>query len=196
MAYANTYIVSSAPTSYPISLTEAKEHLRITDTTEDTLIESLIQASTEYCEIYENRKYCNQTIVACYDSFDSKLILPCNPVQSISSITYIDDNEVEQTLDSSLYTLDNYSCPSFVYISSSASLPTVNSDYPNPVRVTYEAGYESNPSSTDSIPARVKASIKLILGALFENRENFITGTITSEIPFSAKCLLNERVFI
>lgn len=196
MAYANTYIVSSVPTSYPVSLTEAKEHLRITDDTEDSLIESLIAAGTEYCEIYENRKYCNQEIVACYDYFDSKLILPCNPVQSIESVTYIDDNEVEQTLDSSLYTLDSYSCPAFVYISNNTSLPSVNSDFPNPVRVTYTAGYESNPSSIDNIPQRVKAAIKLIIGALFENRENFIVGTITAEIPFSAKCLLSERIFI
>jgi len=50
-----------APALEPVSLTEAKLHLRIDTTAEDVLISSLIKAARQYCENYQRRAYITQT---------------------------------------------------------------------------------------------------------------------------------------
>lgn len=194
MIYPSNFKTTSYPTVEPVSLSEMKEHLRITDTNEDTLIESYIRAATEWAQNYENRAYCFQQITTHYPAFDDKMILPINPVVSIESITYIDDNGTTQTLDSSLYELDNYSCPAFIYPAYNASLPSVRSVI-NTIEVIYYAGYVSDTSNLDDIPERVKQAIKLVVGHLFEHRLENSEVTL-STIPFAAKNLLTDRVFI
>jgi len=185
--YPTNYIVSTAPTTEPVSLAEAKEHLRITDTAEDTLITALITAARQWCEQWERRAYIEQSITAHYDSFGSYMLLPVNPVISITSITYIDVNGITQTLDSSLYSLDSYSCPAIIYPTYNASLPSVRDDV-NTITVIYTAGYSTQTE-------RVKAAIKLLVAHLYENREQVITGIIATQLPLGIKHLLCERVY-
>lgn len=193
MIYPSNYKITTEPTTEPITLAEAKEHLRITDTNEDSLIESLIKVAREWAEKYENRVYIAQTITAHYNCFGSKMKLPLNPVLSIDSITYIDDSGDEQTLDSSNYELDNYSVPAYVYPAYNISYPSVRA-VPNTITIIYTAGYNNDPSDLTDIPERVKASIKLILSHLYEHREQVSEQSLT-EIPFCAKNLLCERIF-
>lgn len=190
--YPDNYLITTLPQSEPVSISEAKEHLRVTDSNEDTLITSLIKVAREYCESYENRAYVIQTVTANYSSFGEKMFLPVNPVYnagdsaSITSISYIDTSGNTQFLDSSYYELDSYSCPAYVYPAYGMSYPSVRS-VPNAVTVEYDAGYVT-------VPERIKHAIKLILSHLYEHREENSEQVLT-EIPFSAKCLLRERVF-
>lgn len=184
--YPVNYVVSTPPASEPVSLSEAKEHLRVTDTSEDTLITALIQAAREWCETYERRAYVEQTITCHFDSFGSKMLLPVNPVLSITSITYVDSDGTTQTLDTSLYSVDTYSTPAYVYPVYGASMPSVRGDV-NSITVTYKAGYSTQTE-------RVKAAVKLLVAHLFENRQAAISTTL-SEIPLGVKSLLCERVY-
>lgn len=187
------YMVTTAPTNEPITLSEAKEHLRVTDTAEDTLITSLISVAREWAEKYELKAYMTQTITAHYDAFSDKMYLPIAPALAITSITYIDEDEVEQTLDSSYYELSTYDEPAYVYPAYGISYPSVLS-VPNTITVTYTAGYSATADDTSKVPERVKASIKLILSHLYEHREQNSEVSLT-ELPFSAKNLLMERAF-
>ena len=191
--YPQNYKITTSPAYEPVSLTEAKEHLRITDTVEDDYIESLISVAREWVEKYEHRAYCLQTVTAHYSSFGAKILLPINPAIDISSITYIDSTGTEQTLDTDLYKLDSYACPAFIYPSYGSSYPSVR-DINNAITVTYTAGYDASPSNAEDVPSRVKHAIKLIISHLYENREN-TTEKNLKEIPFAAKNLLCERVF-
>ena len=193
MIYPSNYKITSNPAYEPVTLLEAKEHLRVTDSNEDDYITSLIQVAREYCEKYEHRAYCLQTVTVHYDSFGSKMLLPMNPAISIESITYIDSAGDTQTLDTSLYELDNYSCPAFIYPAYNASYPSVR-DITNTITVTYLAGYDSDPSNAEDVPERIKHAIKLIIGHLYENREETTEKSLNT-IPMSAKNLLCERVF-
>ncbi len=190
----NNYKITSSPSYEPVTLSEMKEHLRITDSTEDDFIITLIQVAREYCEHYENRAYCLQTVTAKYSAFGERIILPVNPVIEIESITYIDNSGITQTLDSSQYEIDNYSCPAFVYPAYGISFPNVR-DVPNPITITYTAGYDAEPSLGEDVPARVKHAIKLLVGHLYEHREEN-SEMILTNIPFGVKNLLCERVFL
>lgn len=189
------YKVTNAPSVEPVSLAEAKAQLRVTDTTEDDLITSQIQTSREWCEIYENRAYCTQTITAHFNYFGEKMLLPINPVISIDSITYIDNSGNVQTLDSSQYQVDNYSVPAFVYPAYGINYPNVRAIH-NTITINYIAGYDDNPSVIEGVPSRVKSAIKLLVAHYFENREQTISGANITEIPMGVKDLLCERVFI
>ncbi len=57
-----TYQVTTAATTYPISLTEAKSHLKVDTSADDTYIESIIKAATQLSEEYTNRFFINTTI--------------------------------------------------------------------------------------------------------------------------------------
>ena len=62
-----TYQVTTAATTYPVSLTEAKSHLKVDTNADDTYIESIIKAATQLSEEYTNRFFID-TVVTQYAS--------------------------------------------------------------------------------------------------------------------------------
>ncbi len=53
--------VTSAPAVEPLTVAEAKAHLRVDHTSDDSYIESLIKAARVTCENFQNRAYITQT---------------------------------------------------------------------------------------------------------------------------------------
>ena len=95
----NKWKVSTAPSSEPITLAEAKLYLRVDTTADDALITALITAARETVERYTSRALVTQTITQvldCFPGFGFRLAV--HPVQSITSITYKDSNGSDQTL--------------------------------------------------------------------------------------------------
>ena len=100
------------PTIEPISLVQAKLHLKVDDSTDDSLITSLIVAAREYCEGYQNRAYCQQTWDMWLDSMPYRDIrIPLPPLQSVTSVKHYDANDMEYTLASTEYLVDDKSEP-------------------------------------------------------------------------------------
>ncbi len=96
----------TAPTVEPISLTEAKLHCKIDVTADDALIQGAIRAAREYAETATRRALCQQTWDLKLDGFpcdDEPIELPLPPVQSITSITYVDQAGDSQTWASNQY---------------------------------------------------------------------------------------------
>ena len=60
---------ATEPASNPVTLAEAKLHLRIDNTDDDTLIASLITAATRWAEDYCDRTFCNTQLTMRLDSF-------------------------------------------------------------------------------------------------------------------------------
>lgn len=98
----------TAPSYEPISLTEAKLHLRVDHTSDDPLIASLILASREYAENFTRRRFVQQTHDLKLDAFPcgDVIELPYPPVSSVTSIAYVDTNGDTQTWSSSNYRTD------------------------------------------------------------------------------------------
>jgi uncharacterized phiE125 gp8 family phage protein len=161
------------PAEEPVSRTETKLHLRVDVTTDDTLIDTLIQAAREYVEKYTGRAFVRRTLRADLPYFDDCIRLPFAPAISISSVKYYntDSPTVLTTLASSYYSLQ--SNKAIFRRNPGYSWPAV---YPfhNAVQITYVAGYAPTSSpeeEAESVPAAIKAAIKLIVGDLYENRE-------------------------
>lgn len=137
-------VVYTEPYAEPLSLSEVKNHLRVptADTTDDTLITSLIKAARQACENFQNRAYVAQTFKLVLDSFGdcTEIILPRPPIISVDSVQYIDTNGTLQTLASTVYDDDLYSHPSRIALAYAQSWPSIRGDI-NSVIITYKAGY-------------------------------------------------------
>ena len=131
--------VTTEPTVEPVSLEEAKLHLKVDNTADDVLITGLIQAARQACENYEAKAYCIKTYTAKMNFLQS-VCLPYPPLAQVDAITYIDENEDTQTLSTDVYGVDTHSEPGIVYLKSGQTWPTVNTEL-NAVSIVYKAGY-------------------------------------------------------
>jgi uncharacterized phiE125 gp8 family phage protein len=176
----------TAPAELPVTLTEAKEHLRVTVTDEDALILSLMYAATEWAEAFTNRKFITQTWELVLDEFPKEFDVPNAPLASVTHIKYLDTDDAEQTLASAQYQVDAVSDPGRIVLDPDSSWPDI-SDKINAVTVRFVCGY----GLAAAVPFAIKAAILLIVGHLFENRELVVIGTLPpQELPLSASALL------
>lgn len=166
--------VTSAPDTEPVTLTEAKAWLKVDHSDEDNLISSLIAAARHNVEQYTGIKLYTQAIQEKWDR------LPCSdelynqfgaislstwPVQSIDSISYVDDNGDSQTWASSNYTADLSAQPARISPAYGAQWPTVRFQM-GAFTVNYIAGY----SSADDIPDAIKTAMQLMITDWYDNR--------------------------
>lgn len=197
-----------APQSEPVSLSDAKIHLRVDHDDEDQLIYILVQAATELAENFTGRSFITQTRQMKLDNFPyyrgqyynncvGTITIQHSPLISISGtdaatspntlgVTYYDENETLQTLSASDYWVDSSSgIPRLVVKNSWPSTFTM----PNAVTITYTAGY----GNANAVPAQIKQAILLMIGHLYEHRESVSTEQMY-EIPMGAKMLLGNYV--
>lgn len=169
----------TAPAVEPVTVAEARAHLYVTHTDDDTLIGAFIAAARQDCEHRIQRALVTQTWERTLDSFPAAISLPMAPLASVTSVKYIDGDGNEQTLAASAYYVDTDSEPGQVLPAYGASWPTVR-DLPNAVRVRYVAGYGADGSF---VPAALKQWILLRVGALYENRESAVTSQPIQAAP-------------
>lgn len=189
-----SYTRTIDPTVEPVTLAEAKAHLNITGTDDDTLISGLIKAAREHAEIYTNQAFVSQTWLHVMDDFPAwEMRLSHPPLISVTSIKYYDADNVQQTLaEGTDYTLDTYSKPGWV-VPGTSGWPTVYSDGINAVEVTYVAGYADSASSptdlADNVPQSVKLAILLHVGHMYEHRESHSDFPVNT-VPMAYEALL------
>jgi uncharacterized phiE125 gp8 family phage protein len=168
------YKVITPASIEPVTLAEARSHLRIDafgsppSHPDDDYIEQLISVSREWLEDYLRRALATKTIDASFDSFD-EIEIPFQPVQSITSIKYQDVYDVEQTVATTVYKLDTFS--GNVVLKYNQTWP---STYPEEgvVKVRAVVGYTTGQSpDIEPMPFPIKAAMLLIIGNLYENRQ-------------------------
>ncbi len=163
--------------SEAVTLTEVKNQLRIgTGSENDEAFTLFIAAIRHKTETFLGKTLITSTWSYSIDKFCDGLVLPMGPIQSISSITYIDTNGDEQTLASSEFQFDR----------SGRLMPAYGQTWPDTrtqmdaVTIEYVAG------DTEASPD-IKLAMLLWIGACDINRENNQIGVSVTEIPDGAK---------
>lgn len=192
------------PASEPLTLAEAKDHLRVTHNAEDNLLAAYVSAARQACEGYQRRSYITQTWELALDAFPSahagEIELPRPPIQSVTSIKYIDTDGAEITMATADYQVDVDSEPGRLFPAYGTRWPATRV-VPNAVRIRYVAGYAPTgaPSVVDpagNVPEPVKQAMRFYLGHYNANREGVVTGTIATPLPFAARAHLGPgRVY-
>lgn len=161
--------IINPPVIEPITLNEAKQHLRVDGNDDDILIMSLIKQAREYCENYQNRKYITQTLELVLDSFpqgNAIIFYNCSPVQKVESIKYYDVNRQEYLFDESNYISDLDGFVGRVVLNRGKHWPIVELQSVNAVRVRVVAGYGD---SGDKVPEAIKWAIILQMKLLYDD---------------------------
>jgi len=174
----------------PVTLDEAKIHLRVVTTTEDQYISALCLAATAFAEKFQNRTFVSRPRTMVLDSFPAVIRPPHPPLVSVTSIIYIDTNGDNRTLANTDYRVDTVTEPGRITVAYDLSWPDTRA-VTNAVTIAYKAGY----GNAASVPDDVKHAIKLMLTHFFENRLP-VTDVKMEIVPMSVQNLLwSDRIF-
>lgn len=187
--------LKTPPAVEPVSLAELKLFLRIDHSDDDELIQSLITAARQYCELVQNRSYITQTWQFYLDDWPTQgyIELPRPPLQAADiSVKYTSAAGTEYTFAAENYHVD-VSFVGKIVLAYGKTWPTISLKTSLPICIEYKAGYGD---AATTVPETVKQAIKMLAGHWYENRETTLTGSTSKEIEFAVSALLQlERVF-
>lgn len=216
---------TTAPSVEPVSLIEAKAHLRVDVTDDDGYISALIVAARQAAETITRRALITQSWAVTLDQFPApgqnvgsanwygpqwgnspgplttlradgrtgfEIFLSHCPLISVDSITYTDSDGNTQTLAASAYKVDLVSEPARIVPAYGTTWPATRNEI-NAVTVTYTCGYGA---AGTNVPQAIKSWMLVRIGAMYENREEVLTGRSMSavDLPFADALLADYRV--
>lgn len=153
---------TTTPTE-PVTLAEAKLHLRVDGTDEDALITAMIAAARETCEDRIEGTIPTTGWKLTLDAFPAVIKVPRGPLVSVQSVKYLDTTGVQQTLSPLDYLMDTVSTPGYIVPAYDKAWPETR-DQINAVEVEYTAG--------GAAPAHaITAWMLLAIGDMYANRE-------------------------
>lgn len=214
-----SYRETSQPAIEPVTLSYAKQHLRVDDsfTDDDDYISALITAARRYVEKYTNRAIFNRSVLLTLDYFPwpgwgsttgstahdyfmhwyyrgLTIRLPLPSTVNVESLQYIaNDGVTLVTIDPSKYTVDTTSEPARIAPVPGYTWPYQQNYIPGQVRVTFTAGTYGDGVEVNTCPQTIVQAILLLIGHFYEHREAVTAGTLT-EMPLAVESLLAGEV--
>lgn len=163
-------VLITPPVTEPLSLGDVKTHLRVDadDMSQDVVLQAYIGAARELVETRTGRALWQQTWDVYWDGWpsDSVLRLPCPPLQSVTSLKYVDGSGVTQTIDPSLYVVRTDRLCAEVYPAYNVIWPTTRTQQ-QAIVARIVCGY----SPQNRVPSALIAAMLLLVGDLYEHRE-------------------------
>ena len=189
----------TAPAVEPVTLAEAKAHLRVDASEDDTYIGTLIKAAREWVEQYLDRTLVHTQWVVRFDRFPyngtDDLELPRPPIVASGTattvtLTYTMETGGTATLSTAEYRVDRNSTPGAVKTIYSGTWPSHLED-DNSVTVTYWAGY--GPAGSD-VPAAIRHAMLMLIGHWYDGaRSGVLIGSISRPLEFAVESLLSSQ---
>ena len=194
------------PADLPVTIDEAKLHLRVEDGYEDALITGLLQAAVSHLDGWTGvlgRCLVEQTWRIDFDTFSRCMRIPLWPIIEIEAITWRNEAGQVATIADNNYALRTDERGAYVYWDKAFSFPSGLYESAA-VSVTVKAGYPTTPAvpadpdaeppieaapATSTVPAALKVAILLLVGTWFDNREATVSGSV-SELPFAVNALI------
>jgi uncharacterized phiE125 gp8 family phage protein len=187
----------TAPAVEPVTLAEAKAHLRVDVSDDDAYIGTLITAAREWCEQYLDRTLVDTQWVMRFDAFPPDgthdIELPRPPMVSTGTatavaLTFTYENGTTATYSTASYRVDRASTPGAVKTLYGQTWPPHLLD-DNAISVTWWAGYGASGSS---VPAAIRSAVLMLVGLFYEKRMAADAGSL-AEVPFGVKSLLDAH---
>lgn len=194
--------LESAATDY-ISLSEAKAHLRVTHNSDDSYITSLITASIEMASHYVGYNIIESVVRYGFAELVGQpaMVNPLNGapltignylrvpsrVISLDHLYYVNESNALTEFSASDWIDSPDPLSDFglnIYIN---NLPTTLTDD----NTKYIAEVTEGFASAD-FPESIKIACMLMIAQYYDNRQNIIVGTISSDMPFGANHILDK----
>jgi uncharacterized phiE125 gp8 family phage protein len=156
------------PVAEPVTLVEAKAHLRIDHGDDDDLLSALIRAARQEVERSAGLALIAQSWRMVLDDWpaDGCATVRLHPLIEIQSVTAFGDDGEATILDPSTYRLDRLSRPARIHFAT----PVVPFHAVNGIEVDFTAGFGE--AGTD-VPDLLKRAILLLVAHWYEFRAGF-----------------------
>jgi uncharacterized phiE125 gp8 family phage protein len=181
-------VLTSGPALEPISLAEAKAHLRITHTLEDALIQSLIITSRLHIEAALGLALITQGWSVFLDRWPRghRIALPIRPVLAIGQVRIWAPDGTSSIVAPDKYLLDGHGIPARL-VWQSAEPPSDAIRAANGIEIALTAGFGAAPAD---VPATIRHALLLLVAHWYENREPVEIGAAGNAIPAMVSELL------
>lgn len=171
-----------------VTLAELKTYLRVENTVEDALITDLRESAAASVEQYINGRLGIVAAVGTLDYF-TNTVFPVGPVDSITSVTYLNGSGVSTALGSGSYYYDASSEPARIRFH---DVPNLKEYALSRVSIGFQVGY-----NIDNVPAPIVTALKMLVAHYYENRRAVSqSGSIPRAVPLGVESLLNPYRFI
>ena len=186
------------PAVEPVTLSEAKAHLRVDTTADDAYISSLISAAREWCEQYLDRSLVHTQWVMRFDKFPPDgtmdIELPRPPMATTGTatavaLTFTYENGTTATYSTASYRVDRDGVPGTVKTLYGQTWPPHLQD-DNAISVTWWGGYGA---SGTSVPAAIRHAMLMLVCFWYEKRSTVLVGSISKQLEFAVESLLSSQ---
>ncbi|PWK75746.1 head-tail connector protein [Aminobacter sp. AP02] len=163
-----TLIRTVAPALEPVTLVDAKAHLRISHTSEDGLLSGLIRAAREDVERTTGIALIDQTWRLVLDQWprDNFVMLARHPVRQVLSVTVFGSEGAASVVNPAAYQLDTLSRPARIHFDRAPGrLRTMNG-----VEIDFRAGFGE---AGTEVPDLLKRAMLLLVTHWYEFRTSF-----------------------
>jgi uncharacterized phiE125 gp8 family phage protein len=162
--------VVTAPIAEPITLADAKQQCGIADdvAAHDDMLRGYIAAARGTAERYTSRQLMQATYdlkMPCFPRGANPIYIPRAPLQSVTSITYVDGAGDTQTLSTSIYKVLAAREPGLIVLKNSQIWPSTR-DEADVITIRYVCGY----ASAEAIPEGLKLGMLMCVSDWFEGR--------------------------
>lgn len=166
----------------PVTLEEAKTHLRVTSASEDALITAMIAAACDAVSEFSGRALRSETWEMWADRLCGTVRLPKSPATALSAVYWLDDAGVSQSRDVAEFTLiadDDWALVE----------PRPGYDWPSPVLTRVDAVGLRFVAGYATLPPALRAAVLMMLAHLYRNREA-VAGGASVEVPMGVESLV------
>ncbi len=167
-------VLLSPPVQEPVTLADAKQHLRVDTTDEDALISRVMIGARSELERGLGRAFITQSWTYLLDAWPTgyALPLPLSPVQSIDAVRVYALDDSFSVMPAAGYLLDGLGSPPRLI--RRGTLPWIAPQRPgNGIAIDFTAGYGSQPTD---VPAALRIAMLLLISHWYENRQLADTG--------------------
>lgn len=183
-----TLILTAGAATEPVTLADAKAHLRLDGTAEDMLVASLIVTSRLHIEQALGLALITQGWSWLIDAWpDSNVLrLPMRPIQSITAVRVYAEDGSADALASQSYLLDGAGAPARLVLRRGHIWPLPGRGASG-IEIAFVAGFGA---TAETVPAPIRQAILLLVAHWYEHREPTDLGSPSAPIPTSVSNLL------
>jgi len=172
MSMTQALIRVSDAAAEPVTLAEAKAHLRVTDDAEDAYIGGLVKTARAAIEAFTGRALITQSYVLRIDAWPRDACrpwvdIPRPPLIAVTEVKVYDAGGTATVWDPAQYSADTMSAPGRLYRNPGSLWPEPGRSVAG-IEIAFDAGYGA---AAADVPAPLRQGLLLQLAHLFENRE-------------------------
>lgn len=175
----------TGPAAEPVSLDEARAHLRVETDEEDALIARLIAAARGEVEAATRRRLIAQTWRMFLDAWPrgGRVEIPLVPLREVLSVTVYDAAGDGEAMPASAYIVDVSAEPARMLV----RRPVPPGQSLNGIEIDVVAGYGEE---GDAVPAPLRQAVLMLVGHWFARREAVLAEPGLATAPLGVERVL------